>query len=186
MAASGLRQLTEREQAIVGKYATQHGTVRAFDAPIAAEDGSIAMPLLRLPLLMRLEHRGTITTEQAAAGEYFHMLFQHAALDGLRTADLARVPGGTIQGDISPSNERCRRRIAEAVAALGGNGSVAASAIWHIAGLEWTVRRWAISARRPNDQACGILIGALAVLASHFASGRRPPGGAKRRVHRAP
>jgi hypothetical protein len=179
MAASGLRQLTDRERAIIGKYAAQHGQVRALDQPISDDDGAISMPLLRLSTLVRLEQRGTITRTEAEAGELFGRLFQNAALDGLKAGDMARVPTaiGAVPGDISPSNERCRRRIAEAIAALGGNGSIAASITWHVCGLEWSVRRWAIATRRPHDRACGILCGALAVLAAHFAGGRhnRPP-----------
>jgi hypothetical protein len=175
--ASGLRQLTEREQAIVNKYSTQHGQVRGLEVPIADDAGNVSMPLLRLPLLMRLEQRGTISRAEAEAGERFHSLFQYAGLDGLRAADMGRTPtaAGAVPGEISPSNERCRRRIAEAIAALGGNGSVAASITWHVAGLEWSVRRWAIATQRPHDRACGILCGALAVLAAHFASGRSAP-----------
>jgi hypothetical protein len=178
--AAGLRQLTDRERAIIGKYAATHGQVRGLEVPIADDAGNISMPLLRLPLLARLEQRGTITRAEAEAGERFHSLFQHAGLDGLRAADMTRVPTaiGAVPGDISPSNERCRARIAAAVAALGGKGSIAASIAWHVCGLEWSVRRWAIATRRPQDLACGILIAALGVLAAHFASGRhtRPSG----------
>jgi hypothetical protein len=173
--ASGLRPLTEREQAIVNKYSTQHGQVRGLEVPIADDAGNVSMPLLRLPLLMRLEQRGTISRVEAEAGAYFHELFWRAGLDGLKASDMTRVPTavGAVPGEISPSNERCRVRVAEAVAALGGNGSVAASIIWHVCGLEWSVRRWAIATRRPQEMACGILIGALAALSAHFASGRR-------------
>lgn len=173
MAAAGLRQLTPRERAIVGKYAAQHGVVRGLDMPIADDSGGIAMPLLRLSTLARLEHRGTITAEEAAAGERFHALFQHANLDGLRAADMSRVPAALAVGsEASPSHERCRKRVAEAMAALGGNGSVAASAVWHVVGLEWSVRRWALTTRRAEQLACGILVAGLAVLAAHFAGGR--------------
>jgi hypothetical protein len=97
--------------------------------------------------------------------------FQLAALDALKAADVSRVPmpPGMAAGDPSSAHERCRRQVSAAMVALGGAGSIAASAIWHICGLEWSVRRWAISARRPSDQACGILVGALSMLAGHFA-----------------
>lgn len=174
MATPALRQLTKREAAIVGKYAAKHGQVLRAAMQIADSDGRIGVPLVRLSTLARLEHKGVITAEEAAAGERFNRLFQRAGLDGLQAADMARVPvaGGPMFGDVSASGERCRRRIADAVTALGGHGSIAASAVWHVVGLEWSVRRWSISARRPDPQAAGILIGALAVLAAHF-NGRR-------------
>ena len=174
MAASGLRQLTERERAIVGKYAAQHGEVRALDETVVDDDGGIGMPLLRLGTLTRLEHRGTITRAEAEAGERFHLLFQNGGLDGLKAADMARVSAaGGMAGDrIPPSHERCRARVAAAMAALGGNGSIAASIAWHVVGLEWSVNRWATATGRPADRACGVLCAALSLLAAHFAGGR--------------
>jgi hypothetical protein len=173
--ASGPRQLTERSRAIISEHAAKHGVVVEADRPIADSSSGIGFPLVRLPTLARLEACGTITAGQLAAGERFHAMFQHAALDALRAADLARVPvaGGPVLGDISPSHERCRRRIAEAVTALGGNGSIAASAVWHVVGLEWSLRKWSLTVRCRHEHGCGILCGALAVLAAHFARGRQ-------------
>jgi len=174
--AAGLRQLTERELAIVGKYSAQHGAVRGLEAPIADVAGGIGAPLLRLPLLARLEHRGAITRTEAEAGERFHDLFQRGGLDGLKAADMGRIPaaGGMMFGDqISPSGERCRVRVTEAMTALGGAGSVAASAVWHVVGFEMSVRQWALATRRRQELACGILVAALGLLAAHFAGRRR-------------
>lgn len=174
---AGLRQLTERERAIVGEHAARHGQVRGLEAPIADDDGNISMPLVRVSVLERLHRRGTISAGEAAAGELFAKLFRIASLDPLKAADMERVPAGR-GGDLPPSAERCRRRVADAMIALGGAGSPAASAIWHICGLEWSVSRWAATARRSQEQCCGILIGALAALAAHFAGRRRPSSAA--------
>ena len=173
MAASGLRRLTERERERVGEFAAQHGKVLGFALPIADDDGNVSMPAIRVSVLARLQHRGAISAGEAAAGETFHRLFRIATLDPLKAADMARTPGGKSAGDLPPSAEQCRRRVADAMAALGGAGSPAASAIWHICGLEQTVRQWSLATRRPQTLACGILIGALAALAAHFAGGRR-------------
>jgi len=108
----------------------------------------------------------------------FHALFRIAALDALKAADMARVPAaaGMVAADLSSSQERCRRQVSDAMVALGGAGSPAASIIWHVAGLEWSVNRWAIATKRPAERSCGILIGALAALAAHFAGHRRQRG----------
>lgn len=173
--ATGLRQPSKRERELVGEFAVRHGMVRGLDVPIADDTGGIGMPLVRVPLLARLEMRGTITRREAEAGARFHQLFQMAALDTLKAGDMARVPmpPGTARGDLSSSAEGCRRAVSAAMTALGGAGSPAAGAAWNVIGLEQSVRRWAIATRRPEALACGILIGALGVLASHFAGGRR-------------
>ena len=126
MPTSGLRQLTERERSIVDECAARHGQVRGFALPIADDSGGIGSPLIRLPLLTRLEARGTISATERAAREGFHALFQRAALDSLRAADMSRVSGGAGAGDLSPASERCRRRVSDAMTALGGAGSPAA------------------------------------------------------------
>ena len=65
------------------------------------------------------------------------------------------------------------------MAALGGISSPAGSCVWHVVGLQRSVREWAIRhgwGGRPvrQEQAQGILIAALGVLAAH--RGYQPPG----------
>jgi hypothetical protein len=57
--------------------------------------------------------------------------------------------------------------------ALGGIGSPAGSCVWHIVGLQRSVREWAMRqgwCGRPvrQEQAQGILIAGLGMLAGHF------------------
>jgi hypothetical protein len=64
----------------------------------------------------------------------------------------------------------------DAMQALGGIGSPAGSCVWHVVGLQRSVREWAIRqgwGGRSVDQkaAAGILIAALGVLAAHFGYG---------------
>jgi hypothetical protein len=56
--------------------------------------------------------------------------------------------------------------------ALGGNSRSAGSCVWHVVGLQRSVREWAIRqgwGGRPvrQEQAHGILIAALGMLAAH-------------------
>jgi hypothetical protein len=60
--------------------------------------------------------------------------------------------------------------------ALGGIGSPAGSCVWHVVGLQRSVREWAIRqgwGGRPvrHEQAQGILIAALGMLAAHAGYG---------------
>ena len=62
------------------------------------------------------------------------------------------------------------------MAALGGIGSPAGSCVWHVVGLQRSVREWAIRqgwGGRPvrQEQAQGILVAALGVLAAHLGYG---------------
>jgi hypothetical protein len=86
---------------------------------------------------------------------------------------MSRIPrgAGCSAGRDIPGNERARRDIAELVDALGGHGSILASCAWHVLGLEWSVRKWALTVRRGALVACGILVAVLAFLEQHFASG---------------
>jgi hypothetical protein len=80
-------------------------------------------------------------------------------------------------------NERqldARRRVHEAMEMLGGISSPAGSCVWHVVGLQRSVREWAIRqgwAGRPirHEQAQGMLVAALGMLAAHFGyhQGRR-------------
>ena len=172
MPATNLRhQLTEREQQIIDKYSRQHGEVVAVAETVADSDGAIGSPLLRTPLLMRLEHKGVISRSEAEAGERFAHLFRRASLDSLKAGDPARIPmpPGTVSRDLPASAEHCRRLVSDAVRALGGGGSPLAGAAWNVIGLEQSVRAWALATRRPHALATGILVGALAALSAHFA-----------------
>ena len=60
--------------------------------------------------------------------------------------------------------------------ALGGISSPAGSCVWHVVGLQSSIREWAIRqgwGGRPVDQkeAKGILVAALGMLASHYGYG---------------
>jgi hypothetical protein len=61
----------------------------------------------------------------------------------------------------------------KAMAALGGISSPAGSCVWHVVGLQRSVREWAIRqgwGGRPvrQEQAQGILIASLGILTAHF------------------
>jgi hypothetical protein len=62
------------------------------------------------------------------------------------------------------------------MAALGGPSTPAGSCVWHVVGLQRSVREWAIRqgwGGRPvrQEQAQGILVAGLGILATHFRYG---------------
>lgn len=144
-----------------------HGAVELVDR-FTDPDGRGVRLWRALYTLELMERNGTITRQQLLAGEAFHQHFRVAALDGLKAAALDRLPGNG-DADRSPGNDRARRRIAEAIRMLGGQGRLPASCAWHVLGLEWSLREWAekcLSGR--HVVAVGVLVAVLAILEREF------------------
>jgi hypothetical protein len=115
---------------------------------------------------------GTITPQMHEAGCIFRTLFHSAAIDGMATSQLIRLPGSTA-GTTSNRQLDARRRVSSALDALGGHDSPAGSCIWFVVGLEMSIREWAMRhgwSGRPvhGPVAQGMLAAALGTLASHF------------------
>jgi hypothetical protein len=115
---------------------------------------------------------GTITQEMHDAAKDFQAAFIIANLDPLRALPVLRVPGTGREPQLSDRQLHARRRVHEAMAALGGISSPAGSCVWHVVGLQRSVREWALRqgwGGRPVEQkaAAGILVAALGVLAAH-------------------
>ena len=128
--------------------------------------------------LGRLLRAGVITLEQHHAARDFQATFAAASLDPLRARPLDTVAGTGRHPQPTEWQALARRRIAIAIDALGGHHSPAASCTWCVIGNQMSLRQWALRQRwggRPvrPDQAQGVLVAALGVLASHFRSGDR-------------
>jgi hypothetical protein len=146
----------------------RHGEVEQLARPIADEYGRPARPFQAVDILAAMERRGSITPGMRGAGQDFRETFQRAHLDPLRAAKLERtgfsptaLPGHRI--------ELARERVWKIIKMIGGIGSPAGSCLWHVIGLEETVRHWAILQewrRKQLDQetASGILIATLGML----------------------
>jgi hypothetical protein len=154
------------------KWRLQHG---AFSEPIRDTDPETGSPVQHrraVDTLGQMLANGTITPQMHEAGCIFRTLFRSAALDGIATSQLIRLAGAT--GDAMSSRQiDARRRVADALDALGGHNSPAGSCVWFVVGLEFSVREWAMRqgwSGRPvhGPVAQGILVAALGTLAMHF------------------
>jgi hypothetical protein len=133
-------------------------------------------PVLRhrvVDTLGKMLRAGTITHEMHDAAKDFQAGFIIANLDPLRAVPILRVPGAGREPELNERQLHARRRVHDAMAALGGIGSPAGSCVWHVVGLQRSVREWAMRegwGGRPVDHkaAAGILIAALGVLAAHL------------------
>ena len=114
--------------------------------------------------------------EMHDAAKDFQAAFIVANLDPLRALPILRVPGTGREPDLSERQLDARRRVHDTLQALGGISSPAGSCVWHVVGLQRSVREWALRqgwGGRPvrQEQAQGILIAALGMLAAHVGYG---------------
>lgn len=139
-------------------------------------DGRIVVHHRTVDALGKMLKAATIDQEMHDVALDFQANFIIANLDPLRAVPILRVPGTGREPDLSERQLDARRRVHEAMQALGGMSSPAGSCVRHVVGLQRSVRAWAIrqgwggrSIRQ--EQAQGILVAALGVLAPHFGYG---------------
>jgi enamine deaminase RidA (YjgF/YER057c/UK114 family) len=151
----------------------RRGDIEVLPHAIADEAGRPARPYRKVDTLTAMLRRGTITAAMRQAGEDFHALFERATLDPLAVPDLARVRQGWRESSATEAQMAARERVWRALQAVGGAASPAGSCVWHVLGCEWTVKDWALRqgwGGRPlsQEQAAGVLVAALGVLAALF------------------
>ncbi|MGC2202270.1 MAG: hypothetical protein WA633_19300 [Stellaceae bacterium] len=74
--------------------------------------------------------------------------------------------------------ENAREAVWSAVLAVGGLNSAGGSCVWHVLGMEQSLKEWALeqgwNGRRVTQEAAsGILIAALGTLEAYFADSRK-------------
>ena len=124
-----------------------------------------------LALMLR---NGSITGAMHDAGQQFSQDFARAFASGVASAKLDGLPAGTTPGQMMiERNAGSARAVREALDAVGGSGSPAGSALWYVAGLQMSIRDWSLrdgwnGKRVEKNEAKGILVAALGVLARHY------------------
>jgi hypothetical protein len=135
-------------------------------------DGRIVVHHRTVDTLGKMLAAGTISLEMHDAARDFQAAFIIANLDQLRAAQVMRVPGTGRESDLSGRQLDARRRVHNMMEALGGMSTPAGSCVWHVVGLQRSVREWAIRQGWGGwpvrqEEARGILIAALGMLALH-------------------
>jgi hypothetical protein len=136
-------------------------------------DGHIVYHHRTVDTLGKMLRAGTITPEMHDAAKEFEASFIIANHDPLRALPVLRVPGTGREPELNERQLHARRHVHEAIQALGGISSPAGSCVWHVVGLQRSVREWAMRqgwGGRPvrQEQAQGILVAALGMLAAHY------------------
>ena len=136
-------------------------------------EGKIVLHHRHVDTLGRMLKSSTITEPMAEAGRKFGRQFILAQLDPLRAPDMARIPGNGREPDPGDISVAAREQVHRALRALGGYDGAMGSVVWHVLGCgcslrEWTLRQgWNGRQLRP-EQATGVLIAALDLLAGHY------------------
>jgi hypothetical protein len=153
--------------------------VERFGPSLPDVRGDIGTPHRAYDTLATLRRNGSIGPAEYEAGRQFEEDFARARLDPLHAADPGRLPGGG-PAELSDAMVAGRRRIARALAALGGTAMPAGSAVWGVLGNGQTVKEWAAQCQfgqngRSLDEkvAKGVFLGALGVLAVYYGKRRR-------------
>jgi hypothetical protein len=139
-------------------------------------DGHIVYHHRTVDTLGKMLRAGTISQEMHDAAKDFEGAFIVANLDALRALPILRVPGTGRDPDLNDRQLHARHRVHKVMQALGGLSSPAGSCVWHVVGLQRSVREWAIRqgwGGRPvrQEQAQGILVAALGMLVAHLGYG---------------
>jgi hypothetical protein len=135
-------------------------------------DGRTVVRHRTVDSLRKLLRSGAITETMYDAGRAFQKDFRFVGLDPIRARLLMLPVGGGSVPDLTETQLDARRRVHRALDALGGIGSPGGSCLWHVLGCGCSIREWAIRlgwSGRPvrQEQAMGILVAALGVLAGH-------------------
>ena len=151
------------------------GAVERLERPIADGAGRVARPYRNIDVLATMLRRGSITAAMRDAGEDFRTQFTLAHWDPLQAANWLRAGG---KGQVEPGlrTEAARQSVWRALVAAGGLASAAGACLWHVVGLEQTLKQWALeqgwNGRRVSQEAAsGILIAALGMLEAYYANG---------------
>jgi Domain of unknown function (DUF6456) len=130
--------------------------------------------------LGRMLRNASITREMHDASRDFAATFTIARFDPVVCMSLDRLPGSSNSADLTDAQVDARRRVGDSIDALGGFGSPAGGCVWHVVGMQCSIREWSMRqgwGGKPigERQAHGILVAALGVLAHHYGYSERKP-----------
>ncbi|MBK8176587.1 MAG: hypothetical protein IPK66_15340 [Rhodospirillales bacterium] len=167
----------------------QHASASSPAHPIVRRHGDLLVPVYEadpdgrpvvhhrvVDTIGRMLRNGSISREMHDAARDFAATFTIAQFDTITCMSLDRVSGSRNAADPTDVQLDARRRVAGAIDALGGFGSPAGGCVWHVVGLQCSIREWAMRqgwGGKPigEKQAHGILVAALGVLVHHYGYG---------------
>lgn len=146
----------------------RHGSFERIETVTYNEEGKATRNLAErsLGVIERMAKRGAITDQMADAAVRFGNDFAIAALQPMRASSLReRTDNRFVPQEISWRATRARGRVMAAMRAVGEPGG---SCMWSVLGEERSLKEWALTARVSDENATGVLIGALGTLKAHY------------------
>jgi hypothetical protein len=173
MATRRKRTTTAREDlSKPSKWRLQHGRLGASEHATDPDTGAKVQQRRTVDTLGMLLSNGAISDEMHDAAAKFRAQFRAAALDGMRTMPLVRMPPGTSM-TLTERHVGARQHVADAIDAVGGMASPGGSCLWHVVGLECSIREWSMHHGWNGTPVLpahgqGILVSALGALVMHY------------------
>jgi len=152
--------------------------VERLEKPIEDTAGNYTRPYRAVDTLAIMLRRGSITSGMHQAARDFQGHFAAAHLDPLHAAPLfhsSRATGSIEQPSLKI--QAAKESVWGAVCAIGGLASAGGACLWHVVGLESSLKEWALeqgwAGRRVSQEAAsGILVAALGALEAHYVDRR--------------
>jgi hypothetical protein len=150
--------------------------VELIEKAIADDDGRPTQPYYGPDLLATMHRRGSITAEMRQAGEDFRRAFHRAHISDVSASDPAKpyVSGLAYNRTFCDGGTKARESLWEAIDYLGGMSQQSGNIMWHVIGLDFTLKEWALNYSRQRlrhisqETASGVLIGALCPLVRFY------------------
>ena len=136
-------------------------------------DGRIVEHARTVDTLERMRKSGSITPAMYDAARDFQAQFTIAGFETLHALPLVKMPGSGRAADLTDRQVDARKMVRQAMAALGGLNSPAGSCVWHVLGLQHSIRAWAThhgwgGRTVRQEPAQGMLVAGLGLLAAHY------------------
>ena len=175
----GVKARAERKPSIGHEVIRPDGSVIRY----VREEDDVQKPVdhyRTVDTLALMLRNGSITGAMHDAGQQFSQDFARAFASGVASSRPDGLSAGTAPGQMMiERNAGAARAVRDALDAVGGSGSPAGSALWYVAGLQMSIRDWALrdgwnGKRVEKNEAKGILVAALGVLARYYGYERAP------------
>ncbi len=157
----------------IGDMAVMPGGRKAVFTQGEDSNGRRAEHFRIVDTLGTMLRKGTINIPMYDAATLFGADFHTAGLLGVRSINYASVGGEATGASTTEKAALARHRVHKALDAVGGIGSLGGGFLWHVAGMGMQMNEWAVNTpwngrNLTKDEARGIAIGALQMLAAHY------------------
>ena len=121
-----------------------------------------------IDILALMKKRGDIDAAEFEAGRMFQQQFADARCGGVIGIDYDRTGGGNAIASPTELSAMLGQSVFRAIDRLGGTASPCGKAAWEVLGEGRSVSEWAATVGYGNNEAKGIVIACVSILARHY------------------